>query len=212
MTGVVAFYDHTSIPGTNNVIPPQAGGIVVEELFCSGLIKYYHQPIGIVVANNHKVALEAATRVQVYYTNPTEKPLFNIADVLAAGATDRITVQTSVTATDKGILHNFLDSLRFKGDLYFKARTSNILLKINFTLNNNTISTWSYNVAMSYPLKKVLIYMRQRNGQILHRFPLLTFSIYLEISKQLFINNLKLGKCYLKIDALPRNVSSYFYT
>lgn len=102
MAGVVAYYDYKSIPGTNNIIPPKTIGRVVEELFCSGTVRYYHQPVGIVVATSQLIAQEAASKVKIFYTTPKNKPLLTIQDVLTAKATDRITVLTTVTATSKG--------------------------------------------------------------------------------------------------------------
>lgn len=102
MTGVVAFYDQTAIPGQNNIMPASGGLMVPEELFCSGTVKYYHQPIGIVVANNQTLAWQAAERVKVYYSAPSVQPLVTIKDVLEANAKDRITHQTTVVASKKG--------------------------------------------------------------------------------------------------------------
>lgn len=102
MNGVEAFYDHNSIMGANNIQPQAAGFMVPEELFCSGTVKFYSQPIGIIVANSQRLALNAASKVKVYYSTPETKPLLNIQDVLNNKATDRITHQTSIVASKKG--------------------------------------------------------------------------------------------------------------
>lgn len=82
---------------------PASGGMTVpEELFCSGTVKYYHQPVGIVVANNQTLAWQAAGRVKVYYSTPSLQPLVSIKDVLKANAKDRITHQTTIVASKKG--------------------------------------------------------------------------------------------------------------
>lgn len=88
-------------------MPTIAGGTVTEQLFCNGKVQYYHQPIGIIVANSHYLAMTAAKNVKIYYTTPKGKPLFNIKDVLAAQATERITVRTAVKAKSKGLILKF---------------------------------------------------------------------------------------------------------
>lgn len=76
---------------------------IKEELFCSGKVQYYDQPVGIVVANNHQVALEAAKKVSIYYSPPLDKPLLTVPEVLnAADAKERIEPKTTVKATKKG--------------------------------------------------------------------------------------------------------------
>lgn len=102
MTGVAAYYDYKDIPGQNNVIPSRIGFLQVEELFCSGKVAYYYQPIGIVVANKQELALQAANKVKVYFTSPKTKPLITIQDVLNANAKERILEQTTVVASKTG--------------------------------------------------------------------------------------------------------------
>lgn len=83
-------------------MPPAAGCTVVEELFCSGKVLYFHQPVGMIVADKSWTAIQAAKKVKIYYSDPMSKPLLNVPDVLNAKATDRITPQTTVVAKTKG--------------------------------------------------------------------------------------------------------------
>lgn len=82
--------------------PVEETSTVVEELFCSRTVSYYHQPVGIVVANSHLLALQAAEKVKVFFDRPKEKPLLSIVDVLNANAKERIKVLTTVVASKKG--------------------------------------------------------------------------------------------------------------
>lgn len=104
MSGVEAYYDHKSIPGDNNVMPSNGFILptVVEHLFCTGTVLFFHQPVGIVVANDEFLAIEAAKKVKIYYSTPPQKPLLSIKDVLKAKANDRITDQTTVVASRTG--------------------------------------------------------------------------------------------------------------
>lgn len=83
-------------------MPAKAGFVVAEELFCNGTVKYFHQPVGIVVAKSNEVALKAAEKVKIYYSSPNDKPLLTIQQVLQENATDKITHQTTVVASKKG--------------------------------------------------------------------------------------------------------------
>ncbi|KAJ8949770.1 hypothetical protein NQ318_018999 [Aromia moschata] len=96
VSGVVAYFSKDDIPGENNFMPKFNIFTVQEEIFCSGVVQYYHQPIGIIVADNHDVAVAAAELVEVSYSTPTHKPLLTTRDVLRAGATDRIHHETTV--------------------------------------------------------------------------------------------------------------------
>lgn len=100
--GVEAYLDYKSIPGANNIMPAFGGFEFPEELFCSGKVLYYHQPVGIIIANETWVGMQATSKVKIYYSTPTETPLLNIPDVLKAKATDRIKVTKTFVATRKG--------------------------------------------------------------------------------------------------------------
>lgn len=77
--------------------------IIVEELFCSGTVKHYDQPVGVVVASSYAIAREAADKVKIYYDPPRQKPLVTVRDVLKAGAKDRVKVQSEIKASKKGL-------------------------------------------------------------------------------------------------------------
>ncbi|CAH1116797.1 unnamed protein product [Phaedon cochleariae] len=100
--GVVRFLDKRDIPGSNTFMPKTAGYQVEEELFCSGEVQYYAQPIGLIVAVDQEVAWNAAKLVNVKYKPPTTKPYLDVRDVVKAGVKDRITHQTTVVPNGKG--------------------------------------------------------------------------------------------------------------
>lgn len=83
-------------------MPSQMTFTMAEELFCSGTVKYYDQPVGFIVADDPKIAEIAASKVKVYYSYPQEKPLITIQEVLNANATDRITDAYTIVAKKKG--------------------------------------------------------------------------------------------------------------
>lgn len=72
-----------------------------EELLCSGVVQYYFQPLGIIVAETQEIAETAASMVNVRYT-PGKKPLLTIREILTAGATERIHEEASMKASGKG--------------------------------------------------------------------------------------------------------------
>lgn len=104
LDGVVAYYDKKDIPGKNSFTPKEAGFLFVvdEEIFCSGIVKYYFQPVGITVATSQEVAEQAAELVKISYIEGKQKPLLTVRDILKAGAKDKIVEEGKVEAKSKG--------------------------------------------------------------------------------------------------------------
>nr|QIJ45705.1 aldehyde oxidase [Glyphodes pyloalis] len=76
--GVVAFYTAPDLPGSNTFMPVGTAIFVAdEEILCSGKVKYYDQPLGIIVAENQQIAERAAKMVQVTYKN-VKKPVLDV--------------------------------------------------------------------------------------------------------------------------------------
>ncbi|KAB0801417.1 hypothetical protein PPYR_05771 [Photinus pyralis] len=102
--GVVAYLDKNDIPGRNSFTPKEASFMFVtdEEIFCSGHVEYYHQPIGMIVANSQYIAEKAAELVNVTYKRSSEKPLLTIRDILSNNRSDRIKLDDELKATRLG--------------------------------------------------------------------------------------------------------------
>lgn len=76
--GVVAFYTAKDIPGPNNFMPVGTAIFTAdEEILCSGKVKYYNQPLGIVVAESQYIAEKASKMVKVTYSN-IKKPVIDV--------------------------------------------------------------------------------------------------------------------------------------
>ncbi|XP_052742307.1 uncharacterized protein LOC128198880 [Bicyclus anynana] len=98
--GVVAFFSAKDIPGNNSFIPaPNSYNLADEELFCGGEVKYFNQPIGMVVCKTQAIANYAATLVEVTYTN-VRKPVIDINEAIKDP--NRVSVFQSVKAKSKG--------------------------------------------------------------------------------------------------------------
>lgn len=67
--GVVAFYSAKDIPGSNNFMASLNLIRVVEaeELFCNGEVKYYGQPVGMIVSESFAIANYATQFVKILY-------------------------------------------------------------------------------------------------------------------------------------------------
>lgn len=76
--------------------------IVPEEIFCSGVVKYYFQPVGLIVANCQEIAENAADLVSITYIEGQQKPLLTIREVLAANPEGKIGVVQQVQAKSRG--------------------------------------------------------------------------------------------------------------
>ncbi|XP_060646392.1 LOW QUALITY PROTEIN: uncharacterized protein LOC132784651 [Drosophila nasuta] len=94
LPGVVAYLDAKDIPGPNNLGPHTKDDFFfkeVEQLFATGPIRYYQQPIGIVLATSNALAQRSAELVQISYEGGAEEVLPNMKYVLEAEtAGDRI--------------------------------------------------------------------------------------------------------------------------
>ncbi|XP_017465818.1 PREDICTED: indole-3-acetaldehyde oxidase-like [Rhagoletis zephyria] len=111
--GVIAFYSAKDIPGKNLSCDPTFG-YDTEEIFCGGIVKYYDQPLGMVVAVTSDIANRAASKVKVTYSNSTRNILPTTADVFEAkefsrihmikpSELDEIQMSEAPDITDKGI-------------------------------------------------------------------------------------------------------------
>lgn len=70
-----------------------------EELLCDGKVKYYNQPIAIVVAKTRAIADRAAQLVTVNYKN-VKKPLLDVK--IAKNEAGRNTMFLNIPQTDRG--------------------------------------------------------------------------------------------------------------
>ncbi len=81
MPGVVAFYSAKDIPGHNEIGPVFKG----EELFASSEVMFVGHPIGVVIAESHNQAREAAQHVSIVWKEQRE-PILTIADAIRANS------------------------------------------------------------------------------------------------------------------------------
>ncbi|CAH2057001.1 unnamed protein product, partial [Iphiclides podalirius] len=81
LPGVLSFFTAKNIPGKNSFLPKKVPGILVsEEVLCERDVKYYDQPIGIIVADTEKLANHAARLVKAKYEQVKSLPVLTIAD------------------------------------------------------------------------------------------------------------------------------------
>lgn len=83
-------------------MPKEEGFTVDEEIFCSGKVQYYFQPIGVIVAKTHEIAVTTADLVQITYKTAEQKPLLTVREILKANAKDKIVHEQTITPTRKG--------------------------------------------------------------------------------------------------------------
>ncbi|XP_049943149.1 uncharacterized protein LOC126419914 [Schistocerca serialis cubense] len=97
--GVVAYYDAKDIPGKNSFYPKSFFSFTEEEIFCSGNVKYNGQPVGMIVAESHDIAVEAAKLVKINY-DVVNKPILHLRDALKSGEKSRVMVIGETKPTD----------------------------------------------------------------------------------------------------------------
>lgn len=74
MPGVIAFYCAKDIPGINTFMPKNYLFVdEPEEIFCSSVVKFYGQPVGIILATTHEIANRAVELVEVVYCKSGKK-------------------------------------------------------------------------------------------------------------------------------------------
>ncbi|CAH4031683.1 unnamed protein product [Pieris brassicae] len=97
--GVIAFYSAKDIPGKNSFISNTVTSYVNEEILSDGKIKFYDQPIGIIVAETEALANRAVELVKVTYKKAERRPLLEVRDVLAEDPS-RITLFLTLPARE----------------------------------------------------------------------------------------------------------------
>nr|XP_026487932.1 xanthine dehydrogenase 1-like [Vanessa tameamea] len=107
--GVIAFYSVSDIPGQNTFTPPLSIFYTKDEvLLCDGEVKFFNQPIGIIVAESQKLAEKASTLVNVKYNNVVapeidiRESITDPAKVTIAGSFEATKVGTDVSKIIKG--------------------------------------------------------------------------------------------------------------
>lgn len=98
--GVIAVYTADDIPGINSFTPPDSFLYSAnEEVLAQGTVKYFNQPMAIVVAETRYIADRAAKLVTATYANVKE-PLLDIKQTI--NDSSRSTKYTNVASTDTG--------------------------------------------------------------------------------------------------------------
>lgn len=102
LPGVIAFFSAKDIPGINSFLSlKQEGATANEELFADEIIKFYDQPLGIVVAESEKLATKASLLVRVKYKKDKREPLLTINEVREQDPS-RVNLFLAVPARDRG--------------------------------------------------------------------------------------------------------------
>lgn len=123
LDGVLAFYTAKDIPGLNSFTPSDimffSGN---EEVLADGVSKYYHQPLGIIVAETQHMANKATKYVKVTYNN-TKTPVIDIKEARKDDA--RNTLYFSADATNPGTdIHKVISgNTTLYGQYHFSMET-----------------------------------------------------------------------------------------
>lgn len=106
MKGVIAFYTAKDVPGKNLCIAAVSQEFMLPEdevLFVEKDVIYAGQPVGVIVAETHNLANEAAKLVEVKYSEALKKkPIITIEDVIASKDEKRLLQTGDKKAKGKG--------------------------------------------------------------------------------------------------------------
>ncbi|CAB3227915.1 unnamed protein product [Arctia plantaginis] len=98
--GVITYYTAKDIPGLNSFTPIDDPVYSInEEVLCSGDVKYYNQPLALIVADTQSTADTATKLVKIQYTN-IQNPVIDVKE--AKLDPKRNMLYKEVKATDKG--------------------------------------------------------------------------------------------------------------
>ncbi|XP_063828755.1 probable aldehyde oxidase gad-3 [Ostrinia nubilalis] len=98
--GAIAFYSAKDIPGLNSFTPAEDPfALTNEEMFSSGQIKYFNQPIGVIAAEKKHIANRIAKMVDVTYKN-VQKPIIDVK--IAKNDSSRVSLKQEIDATETG--------------------------------------------------------------------------------------------------------------
>lgn len=106
LKGVVAFFASKDVPG-KNLFASAANQLMMimhdEILFAEEDVLYAGQPVGVIVAETHSLANEAAKLVEIKYSEPLKrKPVITIEDAIARKDDSRIVQGVNIPAKKKG--------------------------------------------------------------------------------------------------------------
>ncbi|KAM3958780.1 uncharacterized protein ACR2FA_007186 [Aphomia sociella] len=102
VSGVIAFLTAKDIPGKNTFTPTTVPWQEFdEEILASTRVQYYGQPVGLILAISHNLAVSAARLVKVYYKNKNAMVVLSIKDALVAPDKDR-RIRKEATVKPKG--------------------------------------------------------------------------------------------------------------
>ncbi|CAG9839731.1 unnamed protein product [Diabrotica balteata] len=177
LDGVVAFFDKNDIPGRNTFTPIEAEFLtfyhVEEELFCSGVVQYDCQPIGVIVAKSQDLAEKAAELVEVVYEKTNEKNLHSIKDVLKNNAMERIREDTKEEPIQKGAntehIVNGKVELGWQSHFYMETQCCNVVYKDD-GLDMYASTQWmdsvqtAASVVLKIPANKINVIVKRIGG------------------------------------------------
>lgn len=125
LKGVVAFFTAKDIPGKNVSLPGDRKLMMINEdeiLFAEKDVLYAGQPVGVIVADTHNLANEAAKLVKIKYSESLKrKPIITVEDALATQDNSRYIVGGAVPRKKKGKYFYSRQRQTFKFKIYFKC-------------------------------------------------------------------------------------------
>ncbi|KAF2885005.1 hypothetical protein ILUMI_21179 [Ignelater luminosus] len=175
LPGVVAFYDKNDIPGENNFMPKKASDLfsVPEEIFCSGVVKYYFQSVGLIVATSQEIAENAAELVNVSYVEGKETPYFTIREMIAKNPEGKINLAVKVEAKSKGsdVKHVIKGKFDVSWQYHYQMETQCCAvipgedgLDIYPSTQSLNLAQTSAANALNIPVNKINVFVRRIGG------------------------------------------------
>ncbi|XP_075976857.1 uncharacterized protein LOC142977055 [Anticarsia gemmatalis] len=123
LDGVIEFYTAKDIPGLNSFTPADSMLYGAnEEILCDGNVKFYHQPIGIIVAETQVLADRAAKLVTVKYSN-VRTPVVDIKKAKTDSARNKLFYSIDASNAGSDVHKIITGDNTFYGQYHFTMET-----------------------------------------------------------------------------------------
>ncbi|XP_073980913.1 xanthine dehydrogenase-like isoform X2 [Rhodnius prolixus] len=171
--GVIKFFSAKDIPGKNTFVLKGFFLIDAEEpVFVEKDSDYAGQAVGVIVAESHALAIKAASKVKITYSNP-QKVFINMRDIIDHKLEDRIKLHETLTPKEKkdNIKYKLKGSWDLKSQYHYTMETQTcVAVPVEDNLDIFVSSQWpagvqeAISVALNIPEHRINMKVRRLGG------------------------------------------------
>ncbi|XP_073980918.1 uncharacterized protein isoform X2 [Rhodnius prolixus] len=173
LPGVITFFSAKDIPGKNTFVWKGFLSTVADEpVFVEKDTDYAGQAVGVIVAESHALAVKAASKVKINYSN-SEKVLINVREILNDNVVERIKLYETITPTEKkgNIKYKFTGRWDLKAQYHYTMETQTcVAVPVEDNLDIFVCSQWpagvqeAISIALNIPEHRINMKVRRLGG------------------------------------------------